>query len=321
MKKTHILLMTLAIILLISCGCISKPKTVEQVKKEATTTPRTTLAAGCERPYAKIGDECCRDENGNGICDLDESGETLETLPEEIRTTSTKQVSSTIRASSTTTTSLNAPTSTMAETVTTSATSSSTMNITSTTQAQTNASGQCALNADCGIAYYGSCICSNNNVVQTKYIPMCLNGTCKWRSKSETLTCKRVSESSDEAKNKSSERCVMGYGRCITNEEFDLFLTAKSDTTIIEKVGMESFSKDYKGYSFRNKKAAFRSGESRCYENIYFTIEVKNPDGTISETDISWDKYAKVGSIQVKVGGIVKDVNGKDNPVLWLKDA
>jgi hypothetical protein len=312
MKNTNILPIALTIILLISCGCIFKPKTVEPVKKDAITAAETTLAAECERPYAKIGDECCRDANDNGICDLDESGETLKTLPAEIRTTTIKQVSSTTKVSAT------SPPSSAPSSTTTSTTSSETVNRTVTTQAQSN-SGQCSLNADCGQAYYGSCICSNNNVVQTKYIPMCLNGTCKWRSKSETLTCKRVAESSDEAKNKSSERCVMGYGRCITNEEFDSFFTAKADTTVIEKMGMESFSKEYKGYSFRNKKAAYNAGESRCYENIYFTIEVKSPGGGITETDISWDKYATVGAIQVKVGGVFKDDNGKDNPVLWVK--
>ena len=311
--------MALTIILLVSCGCIFKPKTAEPVKKDNISSARTTPTTGCQKPYAKIGDECCRDENDNGICDLDETGETLETLPED-RTTMTRQVSSTLRTSSTTSSTTDATSTTAAQPIASSTTTSVAVNKTSTTQTHTNASGQCALNADCGLAYYGSCICSNNNVVQTKYIPMCLNGTCKWRSVSETLTCKRVT-SSDEAKNKSSERCVMGYGRCITNEEFDLFLTAKSDTTIIEKVNRDSFSKDYKGYTFRNKNESYNSAESRCYENIYFTIEVKNPSGAITETDISWDKYTAVGAIHVKVGGIFKDDKGKDNPVLWVKEA
>ena len=310
MKKTRFLLIATAIILLVSCGCIFKPKTVEPVKKDNISSARTTLASGCERPYAKIGDECCRDENGNGICDLDETGEPLETLPAQERSTTTNQATSTLKKPSTTSTTLP---------ITASTITSGTVNATTTTQAQTNAPGKCALNADCGLAYYGSCVCSNNNVMQTKYIPMCLNGTCKWRSVSETLTCKRVAETSDEAKSNASERCVMGYGRCITNEEYDTFLTTKADTTIIDKMSLESFSKDYNGYSFRNKKETYLPGESRCNENIYFTIEVKNPSGAISETDISWDKYAAVGPIQIKVGGIVKDDNGKDNPVLWVK--
>ena len=321
MKKTHFMMIALAIILLVSCGCIFKPKTVEPVKKENTTTAKTTLAADCERPYAKIGDECCRDENDNGICDLDESGETLETLPEEIRTTTTRQVPSTMGTSAALTSSSNAPSTTMIASITTSAITSVSINNTSTTQAQTNVSSQCALNADCGEAYYGSCICSNNNVVQTKYIPMCLSGVCKWRSKSETITCMRVAESSDEAKNNASERCVIGYGRCITNVEYDAFLTAKTDTTIIDKVNMETFSKAYKGYTFRNKKAAYYAGESKCYDNIYFLIEAKNSAGEITEAEITWNRYTTVGTIKVKVGGVFKDDNGKDNPVLWVKEA
>jgi hypothetical protein len=310
MKKTRFLLIATAIILLVSCGCIFKPKTVE-IAKDNTTTVKTMPPAGCERPYAKIGDECCRDENDNGICDLDESGGTLETLPEEERTTSTKQVTTTLKISSTTS---SAPTTTTAGSITTSMT-------TTTTQAQTNASSQCTLNADCGVAYYGSCICINSNVVQTKYIPMCLNGVCKFRSKSETLTCERIAETSDEAKNNASERCVIGYGRCITTEEYNAFLTIEDDATIIDKVNMESFSKEYKGYSFRNKKAAYYAGESRCYENIYFALEVKNPAGAISEIEIAWDKYTTTGAIRVKVGGIVKDDKGMNNPILWVYEA
>jgi hypothetical protein len=320
-KKIQFLLIATAIVLLVSCGCIFKPKTVEPVKKENTTTVKNTPATGCERPYAKIGDECCKDGNDNGICDLDESGDALETLPEEKRTTTTKQVSSTLKISSTTNPTSSAPSTTVAEAITTSTTTSETVEKTSTTQAQTNASNQCALNADCGAAYYGSCICSNNNVVQTKYIPMCLNGTCKWRSKSETITCKRVAESSDEAKNNASERCVMGYGRCITNVEYEAFLTANTDTTIIDKVNMESFSKTYKGYTFRNKKAAYYAGESKCYDNIYFLIEAKNSAGEITEAEITWNRYTTVGAIKVKVGGVVKDDNGKDNPIMWVKEA
>jgi len=305
----------MVIILLVSCGCIFKPKTGEPIKKDNATTAKTTIATGCQRPYAKIGDECCRDENGNGICDLDETGETLETLPAQ------NQAASTLKKPTTTSTTLPAPSVTNAGAITTSTITSGTVNATTTTQAQTNAPGKCALNADCGLAYYGSCVCSNNNVMQTKYIPMCLNGTCMWRSVSETITCKRVAETSDEAKSNASERCVMGYGRCITNGEFNAFLTTKADTTIIDKVNGDSFSKDYKGYTFRNKNESYNSAESRCYENIYFTIEVKNPSGAITETEISWDKYTAVGAIQVKVGGIVKDDKGKDNPVLWAKEA
>ncbi|MFZ2456389.1 MAG: hypothetical protein WAX07_07925 [Candidatus Altiarchaeia archaeon] len=313
MKNTRFLLIATAIFLLFSCGCTLKPKTAEQAQKEDAITARTTPASGCERPYAKIGDECCRDENDNRVCDLDESGETLETLPEEERTTTLKV--------SPTTTSLPASSTSTSQAPSTSTTAPGIANATTTTQAPANASNQCALNADCGTAYYGSCICSNSNVVQTKYIPMCLNGVCKWRSKSETINCRRVAESSDEAKSNASERCVIGYGRCITNGEYDAFLTADDDTTIIDKVSMDSFSKAYKGYSFRNKKAAYYAGESRCYENVYFMVEVKNPAGETSEIEITWNRYSTTGAIKAKVGGVVKDDNGKDNPVIWVKEA
>jgi hypothetical protein len=321
MKNTQFFLIATAILLLVSCGCIFKPKTVEPLKKENITSDETTLATGCQRPYAKIGDECCRDENDNRICDLDETGGTLETLPEDDRPMMTKQVSSTQKISSTTSSPSSAPSTTAREAITSSTVTPETVSITSTTQLLTNSSSQCALNADCGAAYYGSCICSNSNVVQTKYIPMCLNGVCKWRSKSETLTCKRIAESSDEAKNNASERCIIGYGRCITNEEYNAFLTLKKDTTVIEKVYMESFSRDYNGYSFRNKKAAYYASESRCYENLYFIVEVKDPAGEMHEIEIAWNKYTAIGTIQVKVGGILKDIIGKDNPILWVKEA
>jgi hypothetical protein len=313
MKNTRFLLVATAIVLLFSCGCTLKPKTAEQAQKEDATTAGTTPASGCERPYAKIGDECCRDENDNRVCDLDESGETLETLPEEERTTTLKV--------SPTTTSLPASSTSTSQAPSSSTTAPGIANATATTQAPANASNQCALNADCGTAYYGSCICSNSNVVQTKYIPMCLNGVCKWRSKSETINCRRVAESSDEAKSNASERCVIGYGRCITNGEYDAFLTADDDTTIIDNVNMESFSRAYKGYSFRNKKAAYYASESRCYENVYFMVEVKNPAGETSEIEITWNRYSTTGAIKAKVGGVVKDDNGKDNPVIWVKEA
>lgn len=314
MKNTRSLLIATAIFLLVSCGCTIKQDTAQQAQKENSSNAGTAAVSGCERPYAKIGDECCRDENDNRVCDLDESGETLATLPEQERTTSlkTSPTTSTKPAGSYTTTLQEASSSTTAP---------AGADETTTTQMHANASSQCALNADCGIAYYGSCICSNNNVVQTKYFPMCLSGTCKWRSKSETINCRRIAETSDEAKNNASERCVIGYGRCITNGEYDAFLTLDKDTTVIDKVDTASFSKAYKGYSFRNKKAAYYAGESRCFENAYFIVEVKNPAGETSEIEVTWNRYTSTGAIKAKVGAIVKDDNGKDNPVLWVKEA
>ncbi len=57
----YLILLALAAVLLFS-GCIQQPAT------PAPTTPEIT----CPTNYMKIGNACCLDANGNGICDRDE---------------------------------------------------------------------------------------------------------------------------------------------------------------------------------------------------------------------------------------------------------
>ena len=58
----YLILLALAAVLLFS-GCIQQPAT------PAPTTPEIT----CPTNYMKIGNACCLDANGNGICDRDEA--------------------------------------------------------------------------------------------------------------------------------------------------------------------------------------------------------------------------------------------------------
>ncbi|MFH0859889.1 MAG: hypothetical protein V1921_01680 [Candidatus Altiarchaeota archaeon] len=92
----------------------------------------------CEKPYIRVGIDCCLDANDNSICDSDE-----ETTTSSVVTTS---VSTTVSSTSTVTTSTTAPTTSIA----------------------------CNLNSDCGNVTVRR-ICNFGDVYEQTLSPVCRN--------------------------------------------------------------------------------------------------------------------------------------------------
>lgn len=178
---------------------------------------------------------------------------------------------------------------------------------------------QCFVNADCGEAYLGSCSCDGDNLKATQYIPLCVDGSCIWKSKTDDLFCRgREYESGG---NGSGQRCVNGFGRCIKNSEYERYMVLRPNVTVLNGTTDASYSEEYRDYSFRKNLSGVYPGNSMCYESEYFILDVKEPYGESAQIEVSWNKSVVLGGVVVKVGGIRRDANGTDNPVLWVRRA
>ncbi|MFZ2456388.1 MAG: hypothetical protein WAX07_07920 [Candidatus Altiarchaeia archaeon] len=176
---------------------------------------------------------------------------------------------------------------------------------------------ECRVNADCGISYLASCHCDGDDLYATQYIPLCVDGSCVWKSKTDELFCRgREYESSD---NSTGQRCVNGFGRCMKNSEVEGFFVLRPNVSEINDTNEVEYSSDYRGYRFRYNGSEFYSGASLCYENRYYIFDYKNKYNEPGQIIVSWNRSAILGSIVVKLGGIIKDLNGSDNPVLWAR--
>jgi hypothetical protein len=178
-------------------------------------------------------------------------------------------------------------------------------------------SSACRVNADCGIAYLASCHCEGDDLSATQYIPLCIDGSCVWKSKTDVLFCRgREYESGD---NSTGQRCVNGFGRCIKNSEVETYFVLRSNITVINDTNREEFSTEYSGYRFRYNRSEFYSSTSLCYENRYFIFDYKDSRDKLGQITVSWNKSAILSKIVVKLGGIVSDSNGSGNPLLWAR--
>jgi hypothetical protein len=68
----------LAVILLVSgCICCGGANPADLISGKKSTDTGSTGAEGtsCSKPYIQSGGECCMDENDNGVCDMEESGQ------------------------------------------------------------------------------------------------------------------------------------------------------------------------------------------------------------------------------------------------------
>ena len=193
---------------------------------------------------------------------------------------------------------------------------------TTTTRAPPIEIGQqpiCQVNADCGIAYLASCHCDADILFATQYIPLCIDGSCIWKSKTDELFCRgREYESGD---NGTGQRCVNGFGRCIKNSEVERFLVLRENVTVLSDISNADYTGEDKWYRFRYNRTEYYSGSSLCYENQYFIFDYKNPMDKEGQIAISWDKSAIIGNVVVKIGGINRDENGTDNLILWIRRA
>lgn len=177
----------------------------------------------------------------------------------------------------------------------------------------------CRENADCGIEHIASCHCDGDQLKTTRYIPLCVGGSCIWKSITDELFCK--GKEYDSGDNSTGQRCVNGFGRCIKNSEYERFFVLPPNTTVINQTPGGGYSLEYRGYRFRYNDTGFYSPQSRCYENQYYIVDYLDRYGDAGQITVSWNRSAYVGNIVVKVGGARKDLNGTAELFLWARKA
>ncbi|MFH0861997.1 MAG: hypothetical protein V1875_03105 [Candidatus Altiarchaeota archaeon] len=171
-----------------STGCLASVpgKALNAVKGGSTTT---TLF--CQEPYIQVGDSCCLDRDGSGVCDSEEYAPADEQAPEEEEQLGEE------------------PTTTTEPTATTEPPTTPTAPVPTTTQA----SIACVKNSDCGQEVIEN-VCKDGDVYRQQTNPLCnspgtVRAECKMKVKlvGQTMTQPAVP----------SERCANGCrdGACI----------------------------------------------------------------------------------------------------------
>lgn len=205
---------------------------------------------------------------------------------------------------------------------------------------------ECVVNADCGITYAASCHCDGDTLYVTNYIPLCVGGSCIWKSKTGELFCRgREYESSD---NSTGQRCVNGFGRCIKNSEVERYLVLHPNVSVINGTVRDAYpdedhshdesleeeyiadrnylfqdapSNTYKEYTFTYNRTGFYSPESMCQENQYYVMDYASGTNGRGQLILSWNGSKRVGNIVVKVGGVASDGERITDVVLWVRKA
>jgi hypothetical protein len=247
---------------------------------------------GCSDPYVKIGDSCCVDGDGNGVCDKD-----------EMQTTTTEKVTSTVRSTATTT-STQAPTTTLPAT---------TMETTTTTGRTTTTLKGCKTASDCGQSYLGGCTCQGEGVTKTIFKPVCNSGTCTWRGETQIDKCAQGSGSSEK------EHCVSGYARCIPDSEYEEYFIIPDDADLLDGLTFDSYSARYQGYKFKTNSVLFPE-DSKCFDDLRILVGVMKPNGKETEIEVTRDTIGKVDSIELGLEDITRTDNGSVAPRMWIRE-
>jgi hypothetical protein len=100
-------LIVLAVVVLVcGCVCLGGKDVKDLIPKKTGETQET--GSSCDKPYIRVGSECCLDNDDNGICDSDEE-ETTTTEPETDTTDTTQPPEPTTTVRATTTTAVTLP--------------------------------------------------------------------------------------------------------------------------------------------------------------------------------------------------------------------
>ena len=251
--------------------------------------------SGCSDPYVKIGDSCCVDGDGNGICDKDETQTTI----------TTEKSTTTIRSTTTTSTTTQAPETTTLvstiETTTSAARTTTTLKI-------------CKTAADCGQSYLGGCTCQGVGVTKTNYKPICNAGVCTWRGETEIDKCVQESSGSSE-----KEHCVSGYARCIPDSEYRDYFIMPDDAETIEGLTSESYSARYQGYRFKTNSIQYPE-DSKCFDDLKILIGVMKPNGKETEIEVSRETTGRLDSIEVGLEDVKRTDIGTVAPRMWIRE-
>ncbi len=246
---------------------------------------------GCADPYVKIGDSCCVDGDANGVCDIDEAS----------APSTTEKVTTTIRPSTTTI---------IASTTLFDTTIVSTTSFASTTTTLKS----CRTASDCGQPYLGGCTCSGAGVAKTRYRPICAEGTCNWRGEVEVDKCVQ-----QESGNRDKEHCVIGYARCIPDNEYLEYFITPEDAELLVGLNYVDYSAKYGSYKFKINKILLPE-DSVCYDDAKIVIDVLNPKDKASQIEITRYQTAQTGSIETGLEDLKRGGNGTIIPTLWVRD-
>jgi hypothetical protein len=245
--------------------------------------------SGCSDPYVKIGDSCCVDGDGNGVCDK-----------EETQATTTMKSTSTILTTSSSTTTQAPATTTLVSTVETTSTAAGT-----TTTLKT-----CKSASDCGLPYLGGCTCQGEGVTKTIYKAVCNSGTCTYRGETEIDRCATGSE---------KEHCVSGYAKCITDDDYREYFVVPEDADLLTGLLSDSYSAKYLGYRFKTNNVLFPE-DSRCFDDLRILIGVTKPNGKETEIVVLRNAWGRVDDIEVGLDSIKRTINGSIAPTLWVRE-
>ncbi|MFZ2455030.1 MAG: hypothetical protein WAX07_00930 [Candidatus Altiarchaeia archaeon] len=246
---------------------------------------------GCSDPYVKIGDSCCVDGDGNGVCDKEEAP------------TTTKEDTTTTLAAIGTSTTL-APTTTLPET---------TIATTTTAGRTTTTLKTCKAASDCGVSYLGGCTCQGDGVTRTVYKPVCNAGTCIWKGDAQIDKCRDGSGSSEK------EHCVSGYARCIPDSEYEEYFIMPDDAELLEGLTYGTYSVRYQGYRFKTNGVLFPE-DSKCFDDLQILIGVMKPNGKETEIEVLRGTIGKVDDIEIGLEDIKRTDNGTVAPRMWIRE-
>ncbi|RLI95614.1 MAG: hypothetical protein DRO94_00100 [Candidatus Altiarchaeales archaeon] len=196
----------------------------------------------------------------------------------------------------TTTSTISIPTSSVTTTTMIESTSSTTIPIptTSTSISTTTTSlSSCVSSNDCGSEFYhGTYFCENGNVALLKYIPRCVHGVCKFRTRVQIMDVCRENET-----------CIPGLGRCVPENRYQI----PSGSRIL-RLNNNEFGEIF-GYKFRVEFIQYRGHEIPAV-----LLSVVGPDGSETEAACSRDMETRIDDLEIGLYSATES-----SVVIWVK--
>jgi hypothetical protein len=128
------------------------------------------------------------------------------------------------------------------------------------------------------------------------------------------LECREIETTDDTV---ISEKCVSGYGVCITKEAEKSYMITPLKAKIVENLSFSKFSGDYYGYRFKLDSMEY-VGETRCFDSMKFNLEVMLPTGNPKLVDLTWNKTMSNPEITLGIDNIRIGSNGSAELSVWV---
>jgi len=102
MRLPILAILITAVITSSGCMCCGTDLTGILKNGGGETTTEEDQTEACESPYIQVGSECCLDDDGNGVCDSDETSDATAAGEETDTTTATEETATTLEEETTT---------------------------------------------------------------------------------------------------------------------------------------------------------------------------------------------------------------------------